>query len=274
MRGRRKHQSVICLLGTLLLIISYEVFAQSSETPRSPLAGSGLLIGFAIAYLTRRRAIGGWLLYFYMQLYLSFILSLFFISQVFSNLNPVLWDDSFLYVMFFFSVVPILIVELLKIITATVLLFKRNLQNVKLLRNILIASVIVSGLALIIDILYFTDDPAIFFDGITFAFAIIWSLYFSVSRRVKIVFVEQNWSYEVFSPKRILTKEDKKKLFKRALISALITFIVFLLMMGTILEDEGKQPDMGIFGVPIFYAVVAAIIAWYLPIRKKKHDTN
>lgn len=39
-------------------------------------------------------------------------------------------------------------------------------------------------------------------------------------------------------------------------------------MMGAALGD--KKPDAGIFIVPIFYALVAAAIGWYVPIRKKK----
>ena len=45
-------------------------------------------------------------------------------------------------------------------------------------------------------------------------------------------------------------------------------------MMGSVLRDEGKQPDIGIFAVPLFYAVVVAIVAWCLPVRKKKKETN
>jgi hypothetical protein len=257
------------LIGMFMLIAASPAFAASGDTPRQPLAGVGLLVTLAIVYLSRRRAIGGWLFYFYVQLYLSLAVSLILIPQVISNLNPRQWDNSSLYVMFFLSVVPVLAVEVTEVIVATRLLFRRNENNVRILRNTLLALAIASGTAIAIDLVYFRD-VSLFFDVLTLAFAIVWTLYFSKSRRVRSVFIDNNWTYDPVSRKRILTAQDKRRLRKRALITALATFVAFLLLMGTVLKQEAKQPDMGIFAVPAFYAVVAAIIAWYLPIRKRK----
>lgn len=84
------------------------------------------------------------------------------------------------------------------------------------------------------------------------------------------VFIDRNWSYTPYSERRALSQEDKRRLRKRASISALATFVLFLLLMGSTLQGVSKEPDMGIFAVPLFYGVVAAIIAWYLPIKKKE----
>ena len=257
-------------MAMLTLLLTTDALAATSGTRNQSAAGGALFVAFAIVYLSRRRAIGGWLLYFYIQLYSSFAISLIFVPQVLTNLNPKQWDNSFLYVMFFLSVVPVIVVEFIEIIAATKLLFRRNEQNVNFLKKILVALVATSAIALVIDIAYFSDDPALFFDVLTLVFAIIWSLYFSKARRVKLVFIDKNWIYIPHSQRRALTVEDKKKLRKRALISALVIFVLFLLWMGSALKAEGKQPDFSIFTVPVFYAFVAAIIAWYLPIRKKK----
>lgn len=176
--------------------------------------------------------------------------------------------------MFFLSVVPVLATKLLEVVAATKLLFRKNEQNVKFLRKTLIALVATSAIALAVNIGYFRDDPALFFDVLTLVFAIIWALYFSKARRVRLVFIEKNWIYTPYSERRALTAEDKKKLRNRALVSALVTFVLLLLMLGSVLKDEGKPPDMGIFAVPLFYAFVVAVIAWYLPIRKKKEKTS
>jgi hypothetical protein len=250
------------------------IYAASNETPRQPTVRAGLFIAFAIAYLSRRRAIGGWLLYFYIQLYLSFAISLLFFPQIISNLNPKQWDNSLLYVMFILSVVPVILAEFMEIIAATKLLFRKNIKNVTFLRKILLALLTTSAIAFAIDIVYFKDDPAFIFDILTLVFAIIWSLYFFKARRVRLVFIENNWVYTPHSERRVLTTEDKKKLRKRALISALVIFVLFLVMMGSTLQKEGKQPDMGIFVVPLFYSIITAIIAWYLPLRKKKIKTT
>lgn len=269
----RKLYLIMSLMGTFALLAANEVLAASTDTQRHPVVGASLLVAFAIVYLSRRRAIGGWLLYFYIQLYLSLVVSLIFVTQVLSNLNPSKWDNSLLYVMFFLSVVPVLAAEAIEVFAATRLLFRRNEQNVKFLQNTLVALVATCAVALVIDLAYFRDDPALFFDILTFVSAMIWTLYFSKARRVKLVFIERNWAYTPYSERRVLTAEDKKKLRKRALIAALSTFVLFFLMMGSVLKDEEKQPDTGIFVVPLFSAFVAAVIAWYLPVRKKKTST-
>lgn len=261
------------MLAIYLLFINGVAYAATANATQNPAAGTGIFIAFAIAlYLSRRRAIGGWLLYFYFQLYIGILISLFFIPQIISNLDPNQWDDSFLYVMSFLSVVPVLVLQLLKVAIATFLLFQRNKRNVKYLRNIIFCLVLANTGAVIIDLLYFKDDPSIFFDAIILIFAIIWLLYFWKSQRVKMVFVDNNWSYIPYSERRALTSENKVRLRKRALISAVITFILFLIMMGSTLESEGTEPDSGIFFVPLFYAVLVAIIAWYLPIKNKKQQ--
>ena len=266
----RNSYLLVLIIAIIAFFTNNEVFAASADAPRQHVAGGGLLIAFAIAYLSRRRPIGGWLLYFYIQLYSSLFVSLIFVPQVVSDLDPRQWNNSFLYVMFFLSMLPMLAAELLEIFVATKLLFRRNEQNVKFLRKILIALFITSAIALVIDVVYFREALSPVFDGITLVFAIIWFLYFSRAKRIQMVFINRNWVYTPYSKRRALSAEDKRKLRNRALISALITFVFFLLMMGTVLRDEGKQPDFGIFTVPIFYAVVAALIAWYLPVRKRK----
>jgi hypothetical protein len=256
------------LIGMFMMTAGSPAFAASGDTPMQPLAGGGLLIILAIVYLSRRRAIGGWLLYFYVQLYLSFAVSLIFNAQLI-YLNPRQWENSFLYVMFFLSVIPVLTVEVTEVIVATRLLFRRSKNNLRILRNTLLALAIASGAAIAINLGYFRE-ASLFFDVLTFAFAIIWTLYFSKSKRVRSVFIDNKWRYDPVSRKRILTAQDKRKLGRRALTAALATFVALLLLMGTVLKEEAKQPDVGIFVVPSFYALVAAIIAWYLPIRKKK----
>ena len=270
----QKPYLVTLFVGAFAFLVNSDALAASTDAPRQPVAGAGLFIAFAIAYLSRRRAIGGWLLYFYLQLYLSLLISLIFIPQVLSNLDPSQWDNSFLYVTFFLSVAPVVVVQLGEAVVATILLFKRNENNVKFMRNTLYALVITSAAALAIDIAYFSDEPAIFFDALTLVFAVIWSLYFLKARRIQMVFIDRNWSYTSYSERRALSQEDKKRLRKRAAISASVTFVLFLLLMGSTLQGEGKEPDMGIFAVPLFYGVVAAIIAWYLPIKKKKTEND
>jgi len=259
------------ILASIYFMLAYgEVMAASSDNPAVPAGGAGMLIPFAIAYLSRKRAIGGWLFFFYLQLYFSFVVSLLFIPQALENLKPSEWGDSLQYVMFFLSVVPVFILGLIELFVATLLLFRRTKHNVKLLRKVLIGMIVASGSAVWIDYSYFQDDPFIVFDVVSLLFAVIWLSYFYKARRVKLVFIDRNWTYTPYSERRNLTQDEKRKLRKRALISAIVVFVALLMMMGATLQQEGTEPDSGIFIVPVFYALLAALIAWYLPIQRKK----
>src|SRR5437899_4716132 len=112
--------------------------------------------------------------------------------------------------MFFLSAAPVLTAEFIEVFAATRLLFRRDEQNVKFLRNALIALAASSAVALVIDLTYFRDDPGLVFDILTFVFATIWALYFSKARRVRLVFLERNWVYTPYSEGRVLTAIDRK----------------------------------------------------------------
>lgn len=260
----------IVALGGFVLAVSSEALAASAGTQGQNTVGAGLSLAWAIAYLTRRRAIGGWLLYFYIQLYLSLLISLLFLPRVIANLNPGTWDSAILYVLFFLSTIPVLLTQGFEAYAATLLLFRRNERNLRLLRIALLSLAISGGASLGIDIGYFSDGPTLFFDVLTFAFACIWCAYFLKAKRVRMVFVERAWDYASYSTPRILAPEEKRYLTKRSAIVGSVTFVLLLLMMGSAIGD--KKPDAGIFVEPIFYALVAAAIGWYAPIRKRKRE--
>ena len=255
--------------ASIMLLLSTPVSAASSDSHQSPVTGLGFFIAFAIAYLSRRRAIGGWLLYFYLQLYISFLFSFILLPQIIADLKPSNWNNALLYVMYFLSVTPVLAVEFIEVFVATRLLFRRTEANLNSLRWTLVALVAASITSVAIDLVWFKEDVGFIFDLIAAIFATIWAAYFWRARRVKAVFIDNNWTYDPQSTKRILTDEDKKRLRRRVLIASSITFMLFLVMMGSSLKQNGKAPDANIFFVPLFYAVIAAIVAWYLPIRKK-----
>lgn len=245
--------------------------AQGNSSGQSP-AGAGLLVGFAIAYLTRRQAIGGWLLYFYMQLYLSFLLNLalsFASQSAIALLRPSEWDSARLYAWYVVSVVPVLLVMTTEAVIATYLLFRRSEANIQRLQTVLAVLVIAAGLSLAIDLKYFSESTTIFFDALTLVTATVWCIYFRRSKRVQLVFIEHRWNYaaqQVTKPP--LTPQERRYSRNRAIVSAVITFVLLLVAMGSAVGD--KKPDSGIFFVPVFYGLIAAALGWYLPISKKK----
>jgi hypothetical protein len=261
------NKNFLCLCAMGCLVSAEALAATSGAQPQNPL-GAGLFVAWGIAYLTRRRAIGGWLLYYYIQLYMSLLVSLIFFPQVISNLAPGEWDSTMRYVLFVLSTVPVVLAQGLEAFAATRLLFSRNEKNLHFLRKVLVALVAASGVSLAIDIAYFPEAPSIALDVLTFVFSGIWTAYFLKAKRVRLVFIELAWDYAAQTAPRPRTPAEKRYLLKRAALAAIATFVLFLLMMGAAMGD--KKPDTGIFFVPIFYALVAAAIGWYVPIRKKK----
>lgn len=260
------------VFGTLLILLPWEALAASSQSAGQRAFSGSLFIAWAIAYLSRRRAIGGWLLYFYIQLYLSFLVSLLFLPTIFTNLRPDEWGTAKLYVLFIISTVPVVLLTAAEVYAATKLLVRRTESNVKILRKVLLALAAASAIALGIDLAFFEDTVTLYFDVVTLIFAIIWLAYFYKAKRVRLVFIEGKWDYSAHAAKRVLTPEDRWRLRRRTLIASSITFVVFMVMMGFALGD--KKPDAGIFFVPLFYAAIAALIAWYLPLRKREVETR
>ncbi len=263
MTGINRLFVAFCLFGPLAALA-----ATSGTQTQNPFAG-GLLVAWAIAHFSRRRPIGGWLLYCYIQMYFSLLISLIFVPQIADNLNPSGWDSSLRYVMFFLSTVPVILAELFEVYAATRLLIQRTEANLRVVQRAMIALVVTGAISFGLDVSYFQDAVTITFDTLTLIFAVIWAIYFHRAQRVRRVFIEHSWDgsqYDV--PPRKRTPEEKRYLRKRTLWWSIGTFVAFLVLMGTSLGD--KKPDAGIFFVPIFYAVIAALIAWYVPIRKKK----
>lgn len=259
------------LLFFAALLYSASALAAQGTAGQNPIGG-GLFLGLAIAYLSRRRRVGGWLLYFYMQLYGSVLITSLLLPATLAQLTPTAWESSSQYVWFVLSTAPVLLALVAEVAIATFLLFRRSESTVALLKSALSCLVVASAAAIAIDFAYFNEGVNLFFDGLTLFFAVVWLAYFYRSARVRRVFVEHNWDYESQQSTKVpLTPIERRYLRKRAAIVAAVTFVAFLAIMGSALGE--KKPDGGIFAVPLFYAAVAAALGWYLPIRKKKRES-
>jgi len=261
---------LLTVTGCIALLASAEALAAASGTSTQSPAGGGLLVAWLIAYLTRRRAIGGWLLYFYLQLYMSLLLSLFFIPKIITNLNPTEWDTVLRYVLFALSVVPVLLAGLLEAFAATKLLFTRNEGNLRFLRKVLFLVLAASIVSIAVDGAYFSDNGAVALDTLTLIFAVIWNLYFAKARRVQLVFVDKAWHYEDEAPTPPRTPAEKRYLWRRCALVFAVSFVAALLLMG--LSFAHEKPSWNIIALPAVCAVLIATLSWFFPIRKKKLD--
>lgn len=191
----------------VLGLMSSPLMAQSND-PQSSVP-AGLVVLPAIAYLSRRRAIGGWLLVFYIQLFVAIPFGLLFIPQTIMELNPNIWDNYLDYAMFFVSAVPITLAWVFEVFAGTKLLLSKNGKNLNLLKLSLAILAGASIISLVIDAAYFSDEIFIAIDSWTLFLSLVWLWYFAKARRVAKVFVEKNWVYQDNSERRKPAAEDK-----------------------------------------------------------------
>lgn len=189
----------------LALILSLFPFSAHAASTNSDIAGAPLFVALGIAYVTRRMSIGGWLFYYYLQLYGTVLITTLLSAMIIDNLQPAGWEDKALYTLFVLTVVPTLLVKLVEIIFATRLLIKsqRNEKNVKVVRYVLLASVIISTGSFAINFYHFRDNLPLSIFGLIFS--LIWCLYFFSSRRVEYALSHWNgvWNYDSFKSQKI-----------------------------------------------------------------------
>jgi hypothetical protein len=175
----------------LLALLLASSSSNSNYTPGVP----GGIIAWIVCYKQRRSQIGGWLLFFYWQLYGGILLTLLFFVIAFQSYVPESFDDAGLYHLFLWSTLPILLLFATQVVVGTMLLSVRSWELLKLLRWVLVGEFAACLLAMIIDTKKFPDN--LFFDVWDAIGPAIWSLYFFLSKRVKHVFCDCDWDVAV-----------------------------------------------------------------------------
>ena len=256
-------------LVAFALLLAFNAFAANDTQTTSTGTSSFGAVGFAIAYLTRRRAIGGWLFYYYMGAYVGCALQLLFLPAIISNIAPNGWVSAKLYVLYLASTVPVVLSLFAQVIAATRLLIRRNERSVQILRIALAALFLTTAASIPIDVIYFNSGAEIALDALTLFSSGVWSLYFWKSVRVRKVFIENSWNADGAwqkAPPR--TPQERRYILKRTGIVTAVTFVVLLILVGVVMGYA--KPNSELFTTPCFYAVVAAIISALSPISKKK----
>lgn len=206
-----QRESAWVTIGILLscAAMGSDAFAESGSG-QSSFAGA-FWFGLAITYFTRKRAIGGWLFYYYFQLFAGSVL-LFLLSGANSeNWLPANWSDKALYTLFLVTLVPSYVLKALEIAVGCILLKRRfrTQKYINYLRYVLLTEAIVGGLAAFIDYSHFPDS--LFFTILSSVFAIVWNLYFTNSYRVYYVLAhpEWQWNHETFHQSKVQFKSSK-----------------------------------------------------------------
>jgi hypothetical protein len=168
--------------------------ATSSSNQYTPTFPGGI-IAWIICNGRKRQQIGGWLLFYYWQLYSGAVVSAIFFGIAFQSYVPESFDDSTRYHLFLASIVPALVLLALEIAVATMLVSVRTWDMLRLLRWLMIASLVAGVVALVIDVNSFPDNIA--FDVLAMIQSGLWLAYFFASRRVTHVFKSHDWEVAV-----------------------------------------------------------------------------
>jgi hypothetical protein len=167
------------------------VFAVDQHSP-APAFPIGWLVMWWLCARRRDEPIGGWLAYYYYQLYMGVLVTVLLVAANIHSYVPEYFSgETQRYLLFLSSVLPSLILYVFQAAVATFLLALKTWDMVGLLRKVLIAQVIVEGLGLLVDAKYFPENVSL--SLFSFVPSVLWAGYFFRSERVKRVFKTHDW---------------------------------------------------------------------------------
>ena len=197
------------LFMILLLPFSAVIVVGQSNPPGTPQTNTGLgLAGIFIAYwiCNRRKLypIGGWLLYFYFQLFIGALITFILSFMVFKNFNPYLWEDKTLYSLYLLSTLPAYLVTLGEVTIGGMLLLPRfrNARTVNILKTVFVVSFVSGAIGLLIDSVHWPESVVL--DFLPVVASAFWFLYFTRSKRVEMVLEQNTWDPKIMYPLNVL----------------------------------------------------------------------
>lgn len=158
------------------------------------IAPLGLLFAW-LCWFRRKEEIGGWLMFFYYQIYAGTFLSVLTVAKQFSVYMPRPWKNETNHIFFVMAAIPRLLGFLMIIIIATILLKKRDLLWLSKLRWVMGIELTLMACSLLIDSYRFPS--AFTFNLLQAILLSLWLTYFYQSQRVHRVFVTHDWGAQL-----------------------------------------------------------------------------
>jgi len=205
-----KNQNTLFTLAISLLILLNEAPlalaesgssspSTSSQTTSAPI---GLLITYWICNGQKRKAIGGWLLFYYMQLFGSaavwILVTISSMDTLAENLNLTNWSgETMRYFLYILSIIPADILLIVELVFGSMLLSRkfRNRKVYNVLRIIFAAQFGFGIISYLIDSSYWVEN--VISDVLPIVISAFWFLYFTLSKRIKMVFIENTWNPDI-----------------------------------------------------------------------------
>jgi hypothetical protein len=183
---------LICVLPTPI-----DLFAAGSGSQNSPTFSPGFLIAWLICNGRKKSPIGGWLFFFYWQLYSGLLMTAIFFAMNIQSYVPENFTSTGNFALFLATAVPSSLLFVVKCAVATLLLSARTWDMLKLLRWVMVAELAADLLGAWIDSVYFPDNLALTF--LTIIPNLLWLAYVFRSTRIRHIFHSHDWDVAVSS---------------------------------------------------------------------------
>jgi hypothetical protein len=160
-----------------------------------PSAAGLVLIGAIVASLRRNHPIGGWLFFFFWGVAAGCIITITSINW--ATLAPRLWRDQVKFLAYVFTIAPGFAVMLAIAGVGLMLLWTYDRKWIVVLRYLLILLAVFSAISVLLDSYYFPSRVQAAVNSL--GFPVGYAIYFSVSTRVRSVFIDRMWKHRAVS---------------------------------------------------------------------------
>lgn len=199
--GKMRTHAVWGVSSLVVLFSPLLVLAADTKTT-APLGGVlGALVVWWICSRRKEQPIGGWLLCFYIQLYVNAAVGIISIAASLKGYNPATWNSSPLYWLWVIAVAPRQTLFIAEVVIGSILVKKREWNWINYLKLVFGLNAAFAILAVWVDEAHFQSDLRFAFGNL--GYSIIWLLYFWLSSRVRAVFKTKQWFYCAYCGSRI-----------------------------------------------------------------------
>ena len=183
--------AICCILSCTFVLVNIQ--AQILQ-----ITGASLLFMLMLWICRRYKTyeIGGWLLFYYINLYNIVLITVINIVTDITGFIPSSWEDSTLYIMWILSVCLTIVAIIVELVFATQAQIIRSYKYINRLKLALAINIAVMLFSVYIDS-HYLDKYNVGIYSVRLVWSMIWLPYFYKSDRVYRVFVAKDWPTHV-----------------------------------------------------------------------------
>jgi hypothetical protein len=173
------------------------LFAASSSTNNTTTPSIGGLIAWWVCNARKRKPIGGWLMFFYWQLYGGLLVTVIFFLIGIEAYVPENAADGKTFVLLMVSMLLPVVLYVVKTLIATLCLCARTWDMLQLLRWVIIGELVLGVIGLGVDTGFFPDRVSAGLTLFGLVQDVCWLVYLFKADRVRHVFRSHDWDIAV-----------------------------------------------------------------------------